>query len=131
MIKMTSYRIQFLDSDPIYYANSDKPIFPLADGVIFYSYIVGWKNEKTGKNDIYEAILRQPFKRTNSFVLPSPETNYYGIWVWDGNREEPTLSPSFLADFGNGDKLHLFVKKGQLEILSDSTVDYRDLKKVK
>lgn len=50
------------------------------------------------------------------------------VWGWDGNREAPTILPSFLAlDVKDGKKLrpyrmHSFLRAGQLELCGDSTV---------
>jgi hypothetical protein len=47
-------------------------------------------------------------------------------WNWDGNLEEPTLSPSILQTVGpfpDGHKeiCHSFVKKGRISYCADST----------
>ena len=51
------------------------------------------------------------------------------VWGWDGNREAPTLRPSFLG-MENDKKgrrirpyrMHSYLTSGRLEILADSTV---------
>jgi hypothetical protein len=48
-------------------------------------------------------------------------------WVWDGNEQLPTVTPSVLTTYGprsdeaNNRVCHLFVRTGQLEFLPDST----------
>lgn len=44
------------------------------------------------------------------------------VWGWDGNREAPTLSPSFLAREGRPYVMHSFLRSGKLELCGDSTV---------
>jgi hypothetical protein len=50
------------------------------------------------------------------------------IWGWDGNREAPTLTPSYLAlDVKNGEtirpyRMHSFLRSGRIELCGDSTV---------
>lgn len=55
------------------------------------------------------------------------------VWHWDGNMDAPTLSPSFLyfgsrppgAEGNRRDwpRIHLFLRRGQVENLSDSEAD--------
>ena len=42
-------------------------------------------------------------------------------WTWDGNREQPTLSPSILVTDHAGSRCHSFLRAGRLEFLSDCT----------
>jgi hypothetical protein len=51
------------------------------------------------------------------------------VWGWDGNRESPTLQPSFLAvevdkkgRTARPYRAHLFVRDGKIELCGDSTV---------
>ena len=44
------------------------------------------------------------------------------VWGWDGNTQEPTLTPSFLAIKDRPYRLHSFVTRGRLELCGDSTV---------
>lgn len=44
------------------------------------------------------------------------------IWQWDGNVDEPTISPSILVyDTPVAPRCHSFVRRGQIEFLADST----------
>lgn len=46
-------------------------------------------------------------------------------WLWDGDTEAPTVSPSILVNTGHAhpgkDVCHSFVRDGQWEYLTDST----------
>lgn len=48
------------------------------------------------------------------------------LWGWDGNRDAPTLSPSFACEDNREGclpvRVHLFLKAGRIELCSDSTV---------
>jgi len=44
------------------------------------------------------------------------------VWGWDGNREAPSITPSFLAREGRPYVMHSFLRAGQLELCADSTV---------
>lgn len=41
-------------------------------------------------------------------------------WTFDGNLQEPTLSPSILTRYGDG-VCHSFLRAGRFEFLSDCT----------
>ena len=41
------------------------------------------------------------------------------IWMWDGNEELPTLSPSIRVYDAQGTRCHSFVRSGQIEFLGD------------
>lgn len=51
------------------------------------------------------------------------------VWGWDGNEQQPTVLPSFLAMETNKEgkrirpyRMHSFFKQGRLELCGDSTV---------
>lgn len=49
------------------------------------------------------------------------------VWAWDGDTERPTLTPSYLARLPWGDdqrlvRVHLYLRAGRIDLLSDSTV---------
>lgn len=55
------------------------------------------------------------------------------IWGWNGNREAPTLTPSYRSQFhfhyDDGLQevmVHLFLKKGKIQLCGDSTVTLED-----
>lgn len=62
----------------------------------------------------------QPFKRGNSYQTSEGRN----VWGWDGNKEVPTLSPSWLIEWANPKefRVHLFFQNGKINLLSDSTV---------
>lgn len=52
------------------------------------------------------------------------------VWKWDGNKEQPTFSPSFLTSMGKRSSdgvqrvCHVFVRQGTIQYLSDSNVSF-------
>ncbi len=42
-------------------------------------------------------------------------------WIWDGNLERPTLSPSLLTGKSTADVCHSFLRDGVFEFLNDCT----------
>jgi hypothetical protein len=48
--------------------------------------------------------------------------NKANVWGWDGNKEAPTLRPSFLAREKRPYTLHSFLTNGKLELCADSSV---------
>lgn len=67
-------------------------------------------------------------------TAPSPPTAPFAgsqaIWSWNGNEQQPTVSPSILVQYGGHDagidgappkQCHMFVRDGQIQYLSDST----------
>ena len=76
-----------------------------------------------GRDEWYNHNIRQPFGRKGSYNIKHDHWVEL-IWAWDGNRESPTLTPSFLYDARPAGKLHLFVKNGKLDILADTTVSH-------
>lgn len=42
-------------------------------------------------------------------------------WLWNGDREKPTLEPSILVMYHDGRRCHSFVRNGQIEFLTDCT----------
>lgn len=118
MYKLESYAFIWLDEHPIvsYDNGREVKIYQDCDGYVSY-FITGDSSE--GRT----FYLRQLFSK-----LPIHQSSGSNVWQWDGNRENPTLTPSFLWPDG---RLHLFVVKGNLNILPDSTVDYSSYKRIK
>ncbi|MEM3857517.1 MAG: DUF6527 family protein [Thermoprotei archaeon] len=90
----------------------DKYGQPLLKGVDgFALYLVTVEDDGGGKE--YEIF--QPFK-----LHEACQINNRNVWSWDGNKEAPTLTPSFL--YHDQDvRIHLFLKHGKIELLPDST----------
>jgi len=44
------------------------------------------------------------------------------VWGWDGNREAPSLTPSFLAKKDRPYVFHMYLRAGKIELCGDSTV---------
>lgn len=112
--ELVKYAFQYFDTNPIIQYSTGKRLYPNADGVVWYEVLC---EDRT----IY---LRQLFVKG---------LNIHGyndmsiVWSWDGDRENPTLNPSFLWPDG---RLHLFVRHGNLDILPDTTVKHDGVKRV-
>lgn len=48
------------------------------------------------------------------------QINKRNVWAWDGNKEFPTLTPSF--KLVGAHVVHLFFTRGTINLLADSTV---------
>lgn len=71
---------------------------PLIDGDVLYRFRQGSRT----------FIVAQPFNKISG-----------RYWLWDGNKESPTIKPSFrLLDYS----FHCYVKNGKIDILHDSAV---------
>ena len=61
---------------------------------------------------------------TGLHMLPVNSPNHSPSWDWDGNLSSPTLSPSILTKYSEGDEVrvcHSFLKAGIFEFLGDCT----------
>ena len=68
--------------------------------------------------------MLQVFSKKGSFVLETPGRKD-NVWAWDGNRDAPTLAPSFLCEYPGAQppvRVHLFLNAGRISLCSDSTV---------
>ncbi len=64
------------------------------------------------------SYMVQPFSRGGAKV-----DGFDKAWEWDGNRDAPTLSPSYVCeDRMTKARVHLFLRAGKIELCSDSTV---------
>lgn len=60
------------------------------------------------------------FGGTGLHLLPVNSPNYSPSWDWDGNLEQPSLSPSIHTKRGEeGGNCHSFLKEGVFDFLSD------------
>lgn len=78
---------------------------------------------KIGIINPYTTTNFQPFSQKGTHQIDGRN-----VWAWNGNREAPTLTPSFLMDYGkrNGEqmtKVHLFLTDGKINLLGDSNVE--------
>jgi hypothetical protein len=110
---------------------NQKPLYPGVDGAVIYEVTVTRTHEEVEEfNRVHEGQgttmieepwtfnLYQPFKTGNLCQIEGRN-----VWKWDGNREHPTISPSFLCDMlADGFRIHLFLIAGKIDLLSDSTV---------
>ena len=105
-MKLVAYMFQFYDEHPDRIANCDGRVwYEYADSRIVYSH--------------------QLFSREGS-----AQVNGMNVWAWDGNRDAPTLRPSYRVTVGDGQVLHLHVTEGKLDILPDSNIEHDDVKKM-
>jgi hypothetical protein len=86
-----------------YIKGDGTPVFPDIDGIVEYTIALPDR----------EIYFIQPFKRGASLTGR--------IWDWDGNKNEPTLRPSIVAEQPNF-RAHFYLTRGKIELLSDSTV---------
>ena len=67
------------------------------------------------------SAMMQPFSRAGA-------RNRAGhVWQWDGNREAPTLSPSYLCTDGVN-RVHLFLRAGKIDAPSARVLIEAELK---
>lgn len=65
------------------------------------------------------SYMTQPFNREGR-----PTRRDRLVWAWDGNRDAPTLTPSFLCR-DTRVVVHLFLRNGAIDLCGDSTVRVR------
>jgi hypothetical protein len=107
MLKVRFFRTQFFDVEPIQPGGNvpAAELYPGADGMVDYEC------EWEGSAADHKFHVQQPFARAGSFRA----ANGQHIWAWDGNREAPTLSPSFKAEFGaDGPEIHIHFQQGRI-----------------
>lgn len=118
--KLVSYSFQFFDTHPVVKSDGS-PAYPDADGFVQYELLTVWGSIDGKDHTLY---LQQLFSKDG---LKPGKNNIDNIWHWDGNRENPTITPSFLWPDG---RLHLFVRAGKLDILPDTTIDCTEVRRV-
>jgi hypothetical protein len=63
------------------------------------------------------------------FVCPGCNGGSHGVtvkggppcWTWNGDVNKPTVSPSLLINYSNGQICHFFIRDGKIEYLGDCT----------
>lgn len=126
-------RVQFFDTDPITFTDG-RNAHPGEDGGAWYLVLTPCACKvpceiacDTHPHDHHTYYL-QPFRRGGVGHKPgaTPQEiaeNRANIWGWDGNRDAPTLNPSFLVP---GDehrpRIHLFLRAGRIDLCGDSSV---------
>jgi hypothetical protein len=74
-------------------------------------------SHKTAGEDAFICILWGDDTTKNLSILPiKPGTGHLTSWQWDGNKNEPTITPSILVHPSPGwtEGWHGFLTKGQL-----------------
>jgi hypothetical protein len=111
------------------------------DGAVWYLILSPCEDCKTnpdhhgcaGHPGMVHHYERQAFRLGSSgYRLDATEdekaNDRANVWGWDGNRDAPTLSPSFLALMEkNGNAIrpyqaHFFLRAGKIDLCGDSTV---------
>ena len=105
-MKLVAYMFQFYDEHPDRIAN--------CDGRVWYEF-----------NDGRTIYSDQLFARKGRAII-----NNRNVWAWDGNRDAPTLTPSYRVWVGEPHVLHLHVSGGKLDILPDSNIEHGDVIKL-
>jgi hypothetical protein len=133
-------KVQFFDTHAIKDSKGNNA-YPGCDGAVLYELYypdgVDLQGPNTPKPNLHHwSYMMQPFALGNMRLRPGAtqeeiNDNRANIWGWDGNREAPTLQPSFLCDDKlMGVKVHLFLVKGQIQLCSDSNVTVGEVPKV-
>lgn len=102
-MKLVAYMFQFFDEHP------DKMLG--CDGRVWYEFYDG--------RTIYSDQLFSHEGRVH--------VNSRNVWAWDGNRDAPTLTPSYRVRVGESHVLHLCVTEGKLAIFQDSKFPYSNI----
>ena len=87
---------------------------------------IEWRGDSAG---LVWYEITYPDDRGNSYMLHpfalgrAKVEGFANSWDWDGNRDAPTLSPSYVCeDKTYGVRVHLFLRAGKIELCADSTV---------
>ncbi len=103
-VEFTAYMFQFYDINP------NTPDILFANGNVWYEFYNGSEYYYAG----------QLFGKNKIIGVGKFERN---VWEWNGNRENPTLTPSFLIEENQVHKrFHCFVRDGKIDVLPDSEV---------
>lgn len=121
---------QFFDIHPIK-DSKGTDAYPGCSGAVIYElYYPDGVNLGTPEKPIIHhwSYMMQPFALGGQRIKPGAteeeiKNNLANIWGWDGNREAPTIQPSYVCDDKRmGARIHSFVVKGQLQLCPDSNV---------
>ena len=100
-------RVQFFDTDPVVNSEGRPAYDPGIDGIVDYE--CAWIETET-PDAAHSFHIEQPFSRLGATVMSGRH-----VWAWDGNRESPTLSPSFRCDFGpDRPEIHIHFQQGRI-----------------
>lgn len=112
--------------DHVYFVRDEKRG---EDGAVWYLILGEPKEGVTcpihpGREHHYE---RQAFRLGgNGYRLDATDQEKQedkaNVWGWDGNREAPTILPSFLAAKDRPYLMHSYLTAGKLALCGDSTV---------
>lgn len=88
----------------------------------FEKLVVGKETTKVERINPYSYSIFQPFS-----VKGQQQVSGRNVWAWDGNREAPSLTPSFLHESPRKEyRIHLYFTKGEIDLLPDSTARFEE-----
>jgi len=124
ILKQTPY-FQFFDTNRINNSNGENA-YPTCDGCV-------WMEVYEQENGIWYFFL-YPFAKDGPKFKPGSteeeqKNNRANIWKWDGNRNNPTITPSFLCE-DRGVRVHITISNGQINLCGDSNVVLGEVPKV-
>jgi hypothetical protein len=116
MLHQTTLKLKKIEfGDKFLLSLDNSPVYPGVDGAVVYEIT----EEVEGENgkEPWTYPMHQPFSAKGI-----QQVNGRNVWGWDGNKEQPTLTPSFLLNYLPAYRIHLYFTKGKINLLSDSTV---------
>ena len=99
--------IEWGDRFQLWTGPEEKPVYPDVDGAIRYE-IKYYRTEEEIKKILGDTkgdfpnpyvcdLYYQPFSRKGTYR----QSDGRNVWAWDGNKEAPTLSPSWLIEWAD------------------------------
>lgn len=111
-MKIRLLHVQWFDEHPVEDARGN-PAYPGCDGMAVY--------EVTGETE-HPLYANQPFARGSDRAIQE-DGHPRNVWGWDGNREAPSLTPSFeCAWAGTTVRIHIYLTAGKI-VPCDSGVE--------
>lgn len=96
---------------------------PPWDGIAVYELIYGRDTPEEDAGE-YQYTIHQRFEEGDHHVLEEGNGVEQNIWGWDGDRENPTLTPSFgHGEEEDGWRVHLHLTDGRIEPANDMLLD--------
>lgn len=114
--------IQFFDQEPLL-STDGSPAYPGAEGGVWYLAVRPGEENQFWYLQIFR---RGPHGKLSNWKH-SDGDNRGNVWGWNGDREKPSLSTSFVCPSPRGSiknhpYVHLFLREGRIDLLPDSEV---------
>ena len=112
----------------------EEPVYPGVDGAVQYEVKIFYTEEEQAKrlkagylpdNPWIVDCYFQPFSKNGTFQVIDKTGYSRNVWLWDGNIEKPTLSPSWLTS-DDYFRIHLYFQNGEINLLGDSKITFRE-----